>query len=111
MASRACASAACSRSVRRSASRRQQHEADRGGKADRGIADHRIQPFPQDRGAGPADRDIDRIVRQPLVGDDAAFGAERRAAGDDAAGSLVGDRLGEQFLIVAGRRGIGAVCG
>ena len=55
----------------------QQHQPDRGGNADRGIAGHGLGPFAQDGGSRPLDRDVDRAIREPRIGDKAALSSER----------------------------------
>ncbi len=82
----------------------QQHQSDGRGNADRGIAGHILEPFAYDRGARPLDRDVNRIVREPLIGDEAALATERPAAGDDPGGRLAGNRRRHQLILLP-RRG------
>ena len=47
----------------------QQDEADCRGHPEIKVRKHNVGPFAQDRGAGPADRHVDRIAVEPLIGD------------------------------------------
>src|SRR5688572_28852793 len=48
---------------------------------------------------GAPDRDVNRVVREPLEGDQAAVAAERRTAGDDSGCRLAGNRARQNLIL------------